>query len=157
MTPSSSLIFRERSYNIIKSEIGEKYNQGRMRKINLFRSSTLRSSVQTTAAASATVMPEPQAFAVSAASDNSRAASAAVAELTAGLGFVFNTLDDGPFFPPSKNPVISCMASLLHSLTAWPTDEGGDLLQFHLEKLGEEAAKYQYNSITDGMGGPWSW
>jgi hypothetical protein len=37
------------------------------------------------------------------------------------------------------------------------TDEGGDLLQFHLEKLGEEAAKYSNNSVTDDMGRPWSW
>lgn len=81
-----------------------------MKKMNFFRSSTLRSSVQTTAAASAaasaTVMPDPRAFAVSAASDNSRAASAAVAELMTGLGFVFNALDDGLFFPPPKSPVI---------------------------------------------------
>jgi hypothetical protein len=55
-TTHNTFLFTQRKYNIIKSEIGEKYNQGRMRKINLFRSSTLRSSVQTTAAASATVM-----------------------------------------------------------------------------------------------------
>ncbi|KAK4096073.1 alpha/beta-hydrolase [Parathielavia hyrcaniae] len=99
-----------------------------MRGSKLFKSRTVRSSAHSTASASAAVVPESPASAGSAASDNSRAASAAAAELMTGLGFVFDVLDD---------------------------DEGSDLLQFHMEKLSEEAAKYNNSSITDDMGWPW--
>ncbi|KAH6651230.1 hypothetical protein F5144DRAFT_617854 [Chaetomium tenue] len=36
------------------------------------------------------------------------------------------------------------------------TNEGDDLLQFHLERLGEEAAKYWHSSVPTEMGCPWS-
>jgi hypothetical protein len=80
-----------------------------MWRTKLFKSRTVRSSAQNTTAVSAVVVPESPGSGVPAASDNSRAASAAVAELMAGLGFVFDALDDGLSFCPL---VISSTPSL---------------------------------------------
>ncbi|KAK3370940.1 hypothetical protein B0T24DRAFT_577929 [Lasiosphaeria ovina] len=61
---------------------------------------------------------------------NSQAASAAVAELTAGLDFIFDQLGG--------------------------EDEPTDLVQLHLERLAIEAAKYQSSRVTDGGGEDWT-
>jgi len=66
-----------------------------------------------------------------ASAEASLAASAAVAELTAGLDFVFDRFGD--------------------------EDNPGDQLQYHLERLSEEAERYPASSLHDGVGKEWSW
>ncbi|KAK0640825.1 Alpha/Beta hydrolase protein [Cercophora newfieldiana] len=66
-----------------------------------------------------------------ASAEASLAASAAVAELTAGLDFVFDKFGD------EETP--------------------GDQLQYHLERLSEEAERYPESFLHDGVGKEWSW
>ncbi|KAK0616945.1 Alpha/Beta hydrolase protein [Immersiella caudata] len=86
----------------------------------------VRASAQSTAKTSASL---PHCNIASA--EASLAASAAVAELTAGLDFVFDRFGD--------------------------EDNPGDQLQYHLERLSEEAEKYPASSLHDGAGKEWSW
>lgn len=61
----------------------------------------------------------------------SLAASAAVTELADGLGFVFDRFGD--------------------------EEQPGDQLQYHLERLSEEAEKYPASSLHAGVGEKWMW
>ncbi|KAK4444484.1 Alpha/Beta hydrolase protein [Podospora aff. communis PSN243] len=86
----------------------------------------VRASAQSVAKSSASL---PHCNIASA--EASLAASAAVAELTAGLDFVFDRFGD------EENP--------------------GDQLQYHLERLSEEAEKYPASSLHEGVGKEWPW
>lgn len=76
------------------------------------------------------------------------AACAAVADLTAGLDFVFDRLgDEGkPYSDSSYGTSTDTMIG-----------DPGDELQYHLDQLCQQAERYTDSSLQDNAGEEWSW